>query len=243
MEKTKQDICDLSEFDDTVSLWQLIPAGKGKALTLLRTIVDSIHNSDNLKLPSVLIIEEEAKRTHARAFLRALGVTQIKEIHASLLDPTTGLIQFFSPDRNAAHLIAYVELLVPAVELAICEIIKSNKYHLYNFLKEGKDTFNVPGLIVLTARNLRKVAEPIIETVNYVIHIERYTCLDLILLQRLKYIGIDYECEDVLQEVLKVGKGQLKYMINFLQVCLAVMKADGRNKLLLKDVEKAERIW
>ena len=243
MEKTKQDICDLAGFDNTVSLWQLIPAGKGKALSLLRTIVNSIHNSDNCKLPSILIIGEEGKRTHANAFLRALGVEKIKEIHASLLDPTTGLIQFFSPDRNVAHLIAYIELLVPTVELAICEIIKSNKYHLYNFLKEGKDTFIVPGLVVLTARSLSKVAEPIIETVNYVIQIERYTRLDLVLLQRLKYMGVDYECEDVLQEVLKNGKGQLKYMINFLQVCLAVMKADGRNKLLLKDVEKAARIW
>ena len=87
MEKTKQEICDLSEFDNTVSLWQLIPAGKGKALTLLRTIVDSIHNSDNPKLPSILIIGEEGKRTHASAFFRALGVKQIDEIHASLLLP------------------------------------------------------------------------------------------------------------------------------------------------------------
>ena len=233
----------MSEFDNTVSLWQLIPAGKGKALTLLRTIVDSIHNSDNPKLPSILIIGDEGKRTHANAFMRALGVKQIKEIHASLLQPLSGLIQFFGSEYNVAHLIAYVELLEPAVELAICQIIKSNKYHLYNFLKEGKDTFNVPGLVVLTARNLKGVAEPIIEAVDYIILIEKYTHLDLVLLQRLRYLKIDYECEGVLQEVLKNGKGQLKFMINFLQVCIAVMRADGRDRLLLQDVEKAERIW
>ncbi|MHC4691932.1 MAG: hypothetical protein ACYS67_04250 [Planctomycetota bacterium] len=117
MEKTKQDICDLSEFDETVSLWQLIPSGKGKALTLLRTIVDSIHNSDNPKLPSILIVGDEAKRTHANGFFRALGVKQINEIHASLLLPGSGLIQFFSSEYNVAHLIAYVELLLPTPNL------------------------------------------------------------------------------------------------------------------------------
>ena len=142
-----------------------------------------------------------------------------------------------------AHLIAYVELFLPTVELSICQIIKSNKYHIYNSLKEEQDTFYVPGLVVLTARNLRGVAEPIIETVDYIVQVEKYTHLDLVLIQRLRYMGVGYECEEVLQEVLKVGKRQLKYMINFLQVCIAVMKADGRNKLLLKDVEKAEKIW
>jgi hypothetical protein len=243
MEKTKQDICDLAEFDDTVSLWQLIPAGKGKALSLLRTIVDSIHNSDNPKLPSILIIGDEGKRTYANAFFRALGVKQINEIHASLLLPGSGLAQFFSSEYNVAHLIAYVELLVPTVDLSICQILKSNEYHIYNFLKEEEDTFNMPGLVVLTARNLSEVVDPIIETVDYIVLIEKYTHLDLVLLQRLRYIGVDYECEDVLQKVLKVGKGQLKYMINFLQVCISVMMADGRNRLLLKDIEKAERIW
>ena len=83
----------------------MIPSGKGKALALLRTIVDSIHSSTNGKTPSILITGEEGKKTHARAFSRALGIENITEVDAALLQPINGLIQFFSSISETAHLI------------------------------------------------------------------------------------------------------------------------------------------
>ena len=45
MEKQEQkQIVGLDEFDNTVSLWQLLPAGAGRGLHRLKTIVNSIHN-------------------------------------------------------------------------------------------------------------------------------------------------------------------------------------------------------
>ena len=243
MEKTKQEICDLSDFDDTVSLWQLIPAGKGKALTLLKIIVDAIHNGNNDKLQKILITGE-AGRIHGLAFLRALGFEQIKEINASLLQYGTGLVQFFCKGPENAHLITNAEMLMSMVQLPVCHVLKFKKFNLYNFLKEGIETFSAPGPLILTTEDVKKVQKPIVDICDYVIDIEPYTQeqLKLVVLQRLKYAGIDYECEEVLNQIVSQGN-KLKQIIRFLKICIAVMQANGRNKeLQLGDIEKAIRM-
>ena len=45
-------IGDLAEFDQEVSLYQLIPAGSGRALRLLRYVVDYILNNHPDRIPS-----------------------------------------------------------------------------------------------------------------------------------------------------------------------------------------------
>ena len=100
------------------------------------------------------------------------------------------------------------------------------------------------GWPVLTEKDINKVADPIVDAVDYIIEIEPYTQqLELIVLQRLKYCGVEYEKEEVLSQIVRGGDGQLKNIIKFLKLCITVMKSDGRDdRLMLKDVEKAGRI-
>lgn len=245
-ETQKQETADIDQFDDTVSLHQLIPTGKGKGESLLKTIVNSIHNTNNGRLPSVLIIGPEGNRTHAKAFIRAMGVDDIDEIHSSLLQPSIGLTQFFhSANQYKAHLITNAERLMPMVQHAISQILKRREFNLYNFLKEGNDKFEVPGLLVLTAKDINRVAEPIHSNVDYIVELEPYTHeqLLLVILQRLKYAHIEYESEEVLDGVVECGCRDLREIIQFLKVCIAVMQAEGREeKLLLDDVKRAARM-
>ena len=233
---------DLKEFDQSVSLWQLIPSGQGSGLSMLKTIVDSIHNSSDSKLPSILITGPSGKRTHAKAFARALGLEQIKEIDASLLYPASGLLQFFEANQEIAYVITNAEKLSAYVQLAIYEICKDQKYTLYNFMKEGRDIFRVNGLL-LTAKDIKKIAEPIVNQVDYIVNLEQHTYeqLKLVLLQRLKYANIDYEGEEVLTEIVKYGGGKLKDTIKVLTNCIAVIQAGSGNILQLKDVQKTAR--
>ncbi len=245
MEHTQNtQITDLLEFDNSISLWQMIPSGKGKALALLRTIVDSIHNSTNGKTPSILVVGEEGKKTHARAFVRALGIESITEVEAALLQPINGLIQFFSSVSEAAYLITNAKWLVPQAKLAVAQIFNEKHFSLYNYVLKAEDEYQVPGIVILTATDASKVPEPIISAVDYVVHIEPYTGEQLlqIIRQRLKYCGLRCRSESVLIEILKQGNGQLKHIMRILRICIAVVLADGRDELLMEDLGNAMKL-
>jgi hypothetical protein len=77
-------IISLSEFDNEVSLYQLLPAGSGRALRLLRYVVDYIHTTHPDRIPSIIITGEQGVSTHARCYLRALGIEDIRLLEATL---------------------------------------------------------------------------------------------------------------------------------------------------------------
>jgi hypothetical protein len=76
-QKTKNEIKSIDLFDADISLYRLTPCGDGKALEYLKQIRNSVLNSDmdtGLKPLSVLITGQQGKRTHARCFLRSIGI-------------------------------------------------------------------------------------------------------------------------------------------------------------------------
>ncbi len=101
-QKEKQ-IVDLDQFDQTVSLWQLLPSGTGRSTKKLKVIIDSLHNSpveQSRKPFSLLISGKQGTRTHARSFLRALGLDHPLELPTQLLQSTySEVFHFFSPTR------------------------------------------------------------------------------------------------------------------------------------------------
>jgi len=241
----KQDqkqIVDIEAFND-VSLWQLIPSGRGLGLSLLKTIVNAIHNGD-FKLRSLLIVGHAGLRTHGSAFIRALGIEKLSQIDGSLLPPGGELVKFFNSDKDQAFLITNADELTPMLQLPVYKIITTNKYQLYNHMKQGYESFDVPGLIVMTSKNIKDVADPIVKSVDSIVEIENYRQeqLRLIILQRLVYAHIGYENDDILKNIVLYGNNDLKQTIKFLKICIAVMQSDGRRKLLLDDVEKAKRL-
>jgi len=235
---------ELSEFDRSVSLWQLLPSGSGKGAALLRTVTDSLLNSTNRISPSILITGPEGKRTHARAFSRSLGIDTIIEIDASLLEVAVGMPLFFDAVDNQAHIVANAEKLPAQGQHSIAQILKERRFSLYNYVLKRQVAYDVAGLVLLTATELSGVPEPVLSAIDYVVELEPYTFeqLQLVVLQRLKYCGVEYECEEVLTEIVLGGDGRLKQMIRFLRVCVAVMRAEGRQVLCSGDVERARRI-
>ena len=121
MEKQKQkQIVDLDEFDRTVSLYQLLPSGAGRASKELKTIIDSIHNGQvqpSTKPFSLLIAGSQGTRTHARSFLRALGLDYPLELPANLVQASIyEVFNFFSSTRLCdSYIISSFSLLYPSV--------------------------------------------------------------------------------------------------------------------------------
>ena len=89
-QQEQKEIVDIDEFDNSISLYQLIPSGTGKAQRHLQQIVDAHFNSqkkrNHNKPLSLLIVGGQGKRTHAYAFLRALGLNLTEEIPSVFLN-------------------------------------------------------------------------------------------------------------------------------------------------------------
>lgn len=240
--KTNQ-ILDLQDAFDDVSLYQLIPSGTGMSLSHLKTIVDAVHNG-GATLNSVLLTGKEGLNTHASALLRALAVDNVNEIDASFLRDPTSIHQFFCINEFDGFLISNCEHLCDDVKPKLHQILKEKFFTLYNYVRRKHDVFWVPDIIVLTGKSLAQIAQPIKETVQHMIQLEDYTeqQLILIVLQRLKYSNIDYENETVLQGVVKCGNNNLKLCIQFLKCCVAVMQAEGRQIMTLKDIARAAHL-
>ena len=96
----------------------------------------------------------------------------------------------------------------------------------------------------MTAKDIKNVSGPILKAVDHTVEMENYKQeqLELIILQRIKYAHIDYENEIILKDIVLHGNKDLKQTIRFLKICIAVMQADGREKLLLSDVVKAKKL-
>jgi hypothetical protein len=239
-------IIDLAEFDATVSLWQLTPAEDGRALTLLRQLVDHIILNRPERKPSLLITGYEGKKTLAMCFLRALGIEDIKTIPANLLQPTTGVINFFSGSHaDKAFVICDAEYLMNSVKLNVYQAVESRQFNVYNYLKEGEDSFPVDGLIILTAIHKDQVPSPILKHVDYLADIGIYTIEQRlqIIKQRLTYAGVTCKSQDALWTIVKTGKGRLHEIIPFLRICLMRLALEGRSNLRREDIEQVAKMY
>jgi hypothetical protein len=243
VKKETTKIPDLAEFDQSVSLYQLIPAGTGKGLSLLKKIVDYILTAKPIRIPSVLITGGHGIRTHASAFLRALGLEDTREMDGFLLQPCSSLIDYFrNPSANTTgYIITGAHQLDAQVQVKMIDILSRRTFSLFNFVKEGKDHYCVEGTLVLTAPSVLVVSESIRRSIDYHVAIEPYTHQQKLLqvLQRLKYCALGYESEQVLEEITLRGNGNIRQMVQLIQICITLISTDGRTEIELKDVKKA----
>jgi len=253
--KSQSQYCSLEEFDQEVSLWQLFPAGDGKGLRRLKLIVDAILNGQiqNTSKPlSVLIVGKpgNGKRSHARAFLRALGVTNITEIPSSLLSLHYSLSDHIASQQTYdGLLLTNVEHSAPFFQHTLYHYLEEGRYYAKNITKydEAQFSFDIyHGIcpIVLTTAEPNRIPLCIKDTVNHIVTIEPYTReqLKLVILQRLIYCHRDYEGEDVLEKITEYGMSGIDRSIYILKLALTVMNSEGENMLLLKHVERAIKL-
>jgi len=245
MKKQEQkQIISLDEFDSTVSLYQLIPSGAGRAISNLKLIIDSIHNSQieqSLKPISLLITGKQGVRTHARSFIRALGLEFINESPSHLLQATpTAVSDFFDPLLTCdSYLISDVNLLNSSILKILYQIMTCGKYSLNNHFNQSKEIIAVYHPLVMTARN-NKIPHYFTEKIDHIIEIEEYNDqqLELVVLQRLKYCQVSYENEKVLELLVAYGHKDLHKIIRLLKSSITVMLAGSRKVLTVADIKK-----
>lgn len=245
MKKQEQkQIVDLDEFDRTVSLYQLLPSGAGRASKRLKTIINSVHNGqvEQSKKPfSLLIAGSQGTRTHARSFLRALGLEYPLELPANLVQASINeVFNFFSPTRLCdSYIISSFSLLYPSVLKTPFEIITTGEFSVYNNVRKMTEVVPVLKPLLMTTHTKNNVPKYFQEKIDHIVELEDYTKqqLELIVLQRLKYCGLDYDEEKVLQLVVEYGHEDLHKIIRLLKSSITVMLADSRNILTVDDVK------
>ena len=190
----------------------------------------------------MLIVGEQATRTHARCFLRALGYDNTHELPANLVQTTsTEIYSYFNPNRSCdSYIISSASLLFSSSMKTIYEIITTGKFSYQNNITKSIETGFVVKPIILTAKTKEQIPVFLREKLNYIVELGEYTQqqLQLIVLQRLKYANIDYEDEEVLQLIVEYGVGNLHDIIRILKDAIAVMLADSRTTLTVEDVKQ-----
>jgi hypothetical protein len=248
MKKQKEKLVrNLDEFDETVSLHQLLPSGTGKGLKKLKVITDSILNSkveQSLKPLSLLICGNQGVRTHARSFIRSIGLECPLEMPAQLFQSTFNeVFNFFGHDRFCdSYIISSFSLLYPSVLKTPYQIITTGEFSFNNTATKCSEIVTVYRPLVMTTHNKDKVPNYFQEKITHIVEIENYTTqqLQLIVLQRLKYANIEYQEEKVLHLIVEHGFEHLDSMIRLLKNATTVMLAASRTTLTVGDVEKVE---
>ena len=240
-------IISIDTFDQTISLYQLIPSGSGLGIRHLKAVIDSIFNCPvkSNKPLSVLIVGQQGCRTHARSFLRALGLEFVNEMPAHLLQsPIAAIYNFFSPLLPTdAYIISAVDRLYPSILKPLYEVIAHGEYTRNNSIKNTKEIVAVNKPVLMTVYDDRKLPEYFLEKITHIVHLEKYNSeqLRLVILQRLKYCQIEPENEILLQYIVLSGDRDLRCIMRLLKNAITVMLADNRRTLTIKDVKRAVR--
>jgi len=246
----KKEYVDLEDYDSSVSLWQMVPSGNGKGLSKLQLLVDAVHSGPigHSSKPLSVLIAGEAKKTHSRAFLRALGAVDIAELPAYLLTLRYGLSDFVaSQETFDGLLLTNIEQTAVYYMRCLYQYLKEGRYLIKNLSRIDETPFpfdivygNCP--IVLTTSDINVIPAFVKQTIDYVVMIEPYTKEQIkqILVQRIKYLGtIEHEGQAIIDKMVELGKGKLDKSIALLKDSLLTMHAEGKTTLTLKHVERA----
>jgi len=241
-------ILSVDRFDEEISLWQLIPCGSGRGTTHLRLIADSILNNNQPSVPTkplslLLHGKGGAKKTHASAFLRAIGIDSVNRIPAGMLYSLRDLTEYF--DSAEACIITEIDDMPPMLHLVIDSIIEKGEYLTCNFRNE-KECHPVMVPVILTANDITDVPPLIVQMVNHVVRLENYTKeqVKLVLVQRLKYCGIESAISEKTLDLM-IGDAEpltLYALIRVLKVAITVMLADTRRIMTDFDIRKAVKL-
>lgn len=249
MKQQKNKPITLDEFSN-ISLYQMLPCGDGLALKKLKAIVHSVLHGQAIreanKPMSLLITGEVGKRTHAYAFLRALGIEHISHISANMLQLSKDVVEFFcdsSPDSG--YLISNFNMLPASMHKKIYQVLEQGEHRSVDPYKVKVIATPVYGIIVCTAKNEKLVPQAIRNSFDYHCELRTYTeqQKQLLCLQKLKYSNIDIEDEGVLKTLLLNSTSDLNDLMKLLKLSVTVMMADGRNVLSSEDVRKGKELW
>ncbi len=242
MKETQQEqTYQFDEFDNHVNLWNLVSPGSGKCLDMLRHIEEGIHAANFYKSPTILIAGEECE-TFAMAMTNSLCVDDVRNCDGKYFNIIKNQMDFFDNSMdNTVHIMSNVE------KMGMSESV------LWDFIKKREHCFTIPlsgsfkkyiflnGVLILTAKDIKRVSDTIKAEVNFVVVLEPYTReqLAMILKQRLQFCGINYgQNDEVLKAITEFGTGDHSIVIRFLRSCILVAETEGKDCLTLELVKK-----
>jgi hypothetical protein len=240
-------ISSLEEFEQAVNLYRLISGGTSrKGLVLLRKIVDLIHYNNyfapGTKLPSILICGEGA-RTHSYALINSLCCEDVRECSGKFFDRGIPSKVFFEESTTkVVHLITNIEN-IGGYEAILWDYLRNGR-HRYEHMYGGYEYIHCNGMILLTTSDLSKVSQVLIDTLDYIVRLEPYKKdqLVLIAIERLQMLGIDYEIEKVVDDIIKYSGQGIYQLMDFLKKCVLLVRAEYGSRLTAKIVEKAQKL-
>ena len=240
---------DIDDFLNYIHLWNIVPGGQGKGIEFLRKIVDSIqtqnYSDPGNRLPS-LLITGQGKELVSKALVNSLHIEDIRDCKARYFEQGIYSHQFFNDSlSNTVHIIEDVDQLKEAYESVLWRYIEQEFCHYYKFGNRNADFIvHCNGLIILTAKEIKSVSEYIVKAVTHVIELDPYTREQLLLIahQYLKFCGIEYEGEAVLQEIVGPAPHGIRVVIKTLKTCLVLLRAGVEEYLTVEIVKKAKRL-
>ncbi len=227
------------EFEQHVNLYNIIPAGDRKSLDLLRSITDGIQSGYFDKTPSVLIVGDGSMAL-AIAFANTICSDDIRQCDAKCFMGTREMIYFYGDSRfDSVHIIGNIDKM--SSDNIVWNFIKHRVYK-FSLSFDGRlsEYVYLNGHLILTATDITKVSQPIVDAVDFKIILEPYTDeqLEMLVQQRLKFCGIGYDTE-VIPTILEYFYGGLKGIIDMLRICVLLVSQEGKDCLTLELVEKA----
>ena len=247
----KQEKHEVDEFEDYCHLWNLIPGGTGKGIVLLRKTVDAMQNShyseSYSKPPSFLIVGSTGKTLASRALVNSFALEDIRVCPGRYFENGIYSYQFFFDSiANTAHIIADIEDIKGPAQATLWKILNDRECKYFNRANRSYDLIlHCNGLVVLTGKDRDSISDSILDATDVVVEIEPLN-LDMLLAvvhQRLVFCGLEYEGEQVLQAIVDQGQAEIDKIIDFLKVCVSILKAElGEDILTVEMVERAKTL-
>ena len=239
IQQKQQEQYKFEEFEQHVNLYNFIPAGDGKSIVLLRNIAEASQAGHFDKNPSILISGIGAEAL-ALAFANTVCSDDIRQCDARCFMGTKEMIYFYHESRfDSVHIISNIDKT--SSDNIVWNFIK-HKVYKFSLSFDGRlsEYVYLNGHLILTATDIKKVSQPIIDALDFKVVVDPYTeeQLEMIIKQRLKFCGIRYDAE-VITAMLEYFCGGLKGIIEVLRICVLLASQEGKYKLTQEHVEKA----
>jgi len=243
MKKTEKQRYAFEEFEQHVSLHNIIRAGAGISITYLLKVVDKIHNEGFSRNPSILIVGEGAQ-TLGMALANTLCSEDIRHCEAKYLNTIRGQIDYVTNSLpDTVHLISNVENIGMG-ESMLWHYLKDRECIFSSIDGKFWEVIHIYGTVILTAKEIGKVPLPIIKGVDFSTFTEKYLRSQLrkVVSQRLAFCSVECEEVEVLNAIVD-GQKDVGQVINLLKNCLLVMNSEIADCCLNQDiVEQAKKL-
>ena len=104
---------------------------------------------------------------------------------------------------------------------------------------EYKTVSAVNKLFVFGTNDPKKICPDLYKEIDYHCYLQGYSAeqIEIIIEQRLKWCGIDYQ-KEIPAIIVHNGRGSISNCIRLLSICFLIMRGDGRTNMILEDVQK-----